>query len=221
MMCPERKEAPPLLGRSRGASWLAPLLIVVIEGYLVEEMLRSGEGPVLAGECCPGCDGRLAGWGSYRRLVRWGARVRVFRVRRCRCGSCGVSHVLLPAFLVAGRMGLASAIGTALGMGASGQGHRPVAVLLGVPETTVRGWLRRLRARAAGLRALFVRLAWQLGAQPSRAPPPAGVLAWLLDAIAAAHRVARQRLGATVAGCVWSFLSAASGGVWMANTDAP
>lgn len=184
-------------------------------------MLRGGEGPGLAGERCPCCDGRLTGWGSYLRLVRWGARVMAFGVRRCRCGTCLVSHALLPAFLVAGRMDLASAIGTALGMGAAGRGHRPVAALLGLPETTVRGWLRRLRARAAGLRALFVRLALQLGAQTGRSPPPEGVLAWLLDAIATAHRVARERLGATVAQCVWSFSSAVSGGAWLANTHAP
>lgn len=118
-------------------------------------------------------------------------------------------------------MDLASAIGTALAMGAAGRGHRPIAVLLGVPETTVRGWLRRLRARGAGLRALFVRLALQLGAPTGRSPPLKGVLAWLLDAIATAHRVARQRLGAAVCECVWSFLSAVSGGAWLANTDAP
>lgn len=221
MMCAGKERGPPFLGRSRGASWLAPLLIVVVEGHLVEEMLRRGEGPGLAGERCPGCDGRLTGWGCYRRLVRWGARVLAFGVRRCRCATCRVSHALLPAFLVAGRMDLASAIGTALGMGAAGLGHRPIAAVLGVPETTVRGWLRRLRARAAGLRALFVRLALRLGAQTGRSPPPEGVLAWLLDAIATAHRVARERLGAAVAGCVWSFSSAASGGLWLANTDAP
>jgi hypothetical protein len=92
---------------------------------------------------------------------------------------------------------------------------------VGVPETTVRGWLRRLRARAARLRALFVRLALRLGAQTGRSPPPERVLAWLLDAIATAHRVARELLGAAVARCVWSFSSAASGGLWLANTDAP
>ena len=184
-------------------------------------MLRRGEGPGLAGERCPGCDGRLARWGCYLRLARWGAQVLAFGVRRCRCAACGVSHALLPAFLVAGRMDLASAIGMALAMGAAGRGHRPIAAALGVPDTTVRGWLRRLRARAAGLRALFVGLALRLGAQTGRSPPPERVLAWLLDAIATAHRVARERLGAAVAGCVWSFSSAASGGLWLANTDAP
>lgn len=220
-MCAGKERGPPVLGRSGGASWLAPLLIVVVEGHLVEEMLRGGVGPGLAGERCPCCEGRLTGWGAYRRLVRWGARVLAFGVRRCRCRPCGVSHALLPAFLVAGRMDLASAIGTALAMGAAGRGHRPIAALLGVPETTVRGWLRRLRVRAAGLRALFVRLALALGAQTGRSPPPERILAWLLDAIATAHRVARQRFAAAVCECVWSFSSAVSGGAWLANTDAP
>ena len=35
----------------------------------------------------------------------------------------------------------------------AGHGHRPVAAALGVPAGTVRGWLRRLRARAGQLRA--------------------------------------------------------------------
>ena len=184
-------------------------------------MLAAGVGPRLGGERCPRCEGPLTGWGSYRRLARWGARVTVFGVARCRCAVCEVSHALLPAFLVARRMDLAAAIGMALVMAGAGCGHRPVAAALDVPATTVRGWLRRLRARAAGLRALFVRLALQLGAQPGRAPPPRDVLAWLLDAITVAHRAARERLGAAVAGCVWSFSSAVSGGMWLANTDAP
>ena len=221
MMCARKGRGPPLLGRWGGASWLAPLLIVVVEAGLVEGMLAAGVGPGLGGERCPRCEGRLTGWGSYRRVVRWGAGVTVFGVARCRCVVCGVSHALLPAFLVARRMDLASAIGMALGMAAAGRGHRPVAAVLDVPATTVRGWLRRLRSRAGGLRALFVRLALQLGAQPGRAPPPRDVLVWLLDAITAAHRAARERLGTLVAGCVWSFSSAASGGMWLANTDAP
>lgn len=118
-------------------------------------------------------------------------------------------------------MDLASAIGLALVMAAAGRGHRPVAAAAGVPETTARGWLRRLRARAAWLRMWFARLAWELGGQTARAPPSGEVLAWLLEAITAAHTAARERLGAGVAACVWSFSSAASGGRWLSNTDAP
>jgi len=185
-------------------------------------MLRAGVGPGLQGaERCPACDGPLGPWGSYPRLVRWGAAVSVLRVRRCRCRRCAETHALSPAFLVAGRMDLASAIGTALAMAAAGRGFRPAAALLGVPETTVRGWLRRLRARAGALRAVFVRLAWELGAQAGRSPPPGGALAGLLEAIATAHAAARERLGAGVAECVWAFCSATCGGAWLANTDVP
>jgi hypothetical protein len=198
------------------------LVIVVVPGERVEVMLRAGVGPVLSGvERCPRCGGPLGRWGSYRRLVRWGGRIGWLRVGRCRCRGCGVTHALLPAFLVARRVDLASAIGAALAMAAMGRGHRPIAVAAGVPETTARGWLRRLRARAAWLRALFARLAWELGGQTARAPPPGGVLAWLLDAITAAHRAAEKRLGAGVAECVWSFSSATSGGMWLSNTDVP
>lgn len=185
-------------------------------------MLRAGAGPVLSGaERCPGCGGLPGPWGSYRRLVRWGGRIGWLRVRRCICRSCGVTHALLPAFLVARRMDLASAIGVALVMGAAGRGHRPVAILLGVPASTARGWLRRLRVRAGELRMAFARLALELGAQTARAPPSGNALAWLLDAIATAHTAARGRLGAGVAECVWSFSSATSGGMWLSNTDAP
>lgn len=197
-------------------------MIVVVAGERVQEMLAGGAGPVLSGvERCPGCGGPVGPWGSYRRRVRWGGRVCGLRLSRCRCRVCGATHALLPAFLVARRIDLASVIGMALVMGAAGRGHRPVAAAAGVPETTARGWLRRLRARAAGLRALFAALAWDLGAAAARAPPPGGVLGWLLEAVTAAHLAAAQRLGAGVAGCVWSFSSATSGGLWMSNTPAP
>lgn len=185
-------------------------------------MLVAGVGPELSGaERCPGCGGRLGRWGSYRRPVRWGAGRGVLRVRRGVCRRCASTHALLPAFLVARRIDLASAIGMALAMAGGGRGHRPIAAALGVPESTVRGWLRRLRARAVALRALFVRLAWELGAAAGRSPPPQDVLAWLVEAIAGAHAAARERLGAGVAECVWSFSSATSGGAWLANTDVP
>ena len=44
-------------------------------------------------------------------------------------------------------------IGAAAGLAIAGHGHRAVAAALGVPARPVRGWLRRLRARAGQLRA--------------------------------------------------------------------
>jgi hypothetical protein len=203
-----------------------PVLMVVVAGGRGEEMLSSGQGPGLAGgELCPGCgrEGVLGRWGSYPRLVRWGAGTSVLRVRRAMCRGCGATHALLPACLYGRRMDLASAIGVALAFAVRGGGFRPVAVVLGVPETTVRSWLRRARERAVGGRALFVGLLAGLGAGSPRPPPAArgGALGWLVDAIVAAHVAARERFGSRVSECVWSFSSAASGGLLLANTDLP
>ena len=216
----ERKRPPAWL--ATGGLWLAPLLIVVVEAERVQGMLLAGVGPALPSAArCPCCGGLLDPWGSYPRLVRWGGRIGGLRVRRCRCGSCGVTHALLPSFLLARRMDLAAAIGMALAMAAAGRGHRPSAAAAGVPETTARGWLRRLRAQAAVLRMGFARLAWDLGSQTARAPPTGDRLSWLADAITAAHRAARERFGEGVPRCAWAFSSAASGGMWLANTDTP
>jgi hypothetical protein len=47
---------------------------------------------------CPGCSGVLAGWGYAReRSVRDRGGTWRVRPRRARCGSWGVTHVLLPA----------------------------------------------------------------------------------------------------------------------------
>jgi len=72
------------------------LLTVGNSAAVVEELLGNGLLP------CPGCGGRLGGWGhAARRPVFTAGRVPVaVRPRRARCGSCGVTHVLLPAWLL-------------------------------------------------------------------------------------------------------------------------
>jgi hypothetical protein len=52
--------------------------------------------------------------------------------------------VLLPVSVLLRRADAATVIGAALLAKAGGAGHRRIAVLLGVPSTTVRGWLRRI-----------------------------------------------------------------------------
>ena len=80
-----------------------------------------------------------------------GARRRL-RPRRARCRDCGTTHVLLPSWTLARRRDAAQVIGTALSAWRDGQGHRRIAAALGVPEGTVRGWLRRFASRAELLR---------------------------------------------------------------------
>ena len=103
---------------------------------------------------CPACaDGRLGPWGWCEpRVVRGLAGERTVRPRRARCGACEGTHALLPAFMVPRRRDDVHVIGAALTAHAAGDGHRVIARRLGRPTATVRGWLRRLAARAEPIR---------------------------------------------------------------------
>ena len=104
---------------------------------------------------CPDCGGRLRKHGFSRpRSVRTrGGGRRALRPARARCTgpACRRTHVLLPAWCVPGRADDADTIGSALLAAASGEGHRPIAERLKVPEGTVRGWLRAARAHTGWL----------------------------------------------------------------------
>jgi hypothetical protein len=141
-------------------------------------------------------------------------------VRRARCKGCGRTHALLPGFLLARRLDWVDAVGCALGMAAGGRGYRPIAAALGLKGTTVRSWLRRLRARLDLLRGWFVGLAVEMAEAPPRPPPGCSALGLLVRAIADAFLAARLRLGpGAVRGGVWAFSSAASSGGLLANTS--
>ena len=103
---------------------------------------------------CPDCPGRLRRWGFARaRSLRCSGGGRVWlRPRRVRCASCRVSHVLLPALAPPYRAYTIDLVGAALLASAGGQGHRGIGTDLGVPPDTVRGWIRRVKARAEWLR---------------------------------------------------------------------
>jgi hypothetical protein len=60
--------------------------------------------------------------------------------------------VLLPGWCAPRRAHGIAVIATAAGGALKGTGHRVIAARLGVAAGTVRGWLRRLRARAEPLR---------------------------------------------------------------------
>jgi transposase-like protein len=183
-------------------------------------MLRAGVGPSLvAGMRCPRCAGELGSWGGYRRRVRVGRGRFGLLVRRARCKVCERTHALLPGFLLGRRLDVVDAVGCALGMAADGRGYRPIAVALGLPCSTVRSWLRRLRARVDVLRGWFVGLAVELSEPPARPPPERSAFGLLVGAIADAFLAARLRLGpGAVRGGVWAFCSAATSGGLLANT---
>ena len=155
----------------------------------VEELLGNG---LLS---CPGCGGRLGGWGhAVRRPVFRAGRVAVaVRPRRARCGSCGVTHVLLPAWLLVRRCDGTAVIGDMLARAARGQGFRSIAAATGVPEGTVRCRLRRFRRSAGRVREFFTRLAGALAADPVPLEPAGGVLGDAVVAVAAAAAAAAGR----------------------------
>ena len=164
----------------------------------------AGVGRLLSGGRlgCPGCGGRLGGWGYARPRVIRGAGGSRWRLvpRRARCRGCGRTHVLLPVSVLARRADAVAVIGAALAAAAAGQGHRRIAGVLGRPASTVRGWLRRFASRAGGLRSAFTRLACELDPDP-RLPGPAGsVLADAVAAVLAAAAAAGRRWGGPALG---------------------
>ncbi len=83
---------------------------------------------------CPGCGGRLAGWGRARpRVVRGLEGVRRLVPRRARCRGCKVTHVLLPVFVLVRRADTVEVIGAAVTARAGGAGVRTIAAGLGRP----------------------------------------------------------------------------------------
>lgn len=188
------------------------MLTVSPDPAVVESQLASG-----ALEC-PACAGRLAPWAWARPRVigRGDRRVRV-HPRRSRCRGCRVTHVLLPAVALLRRCDLVGVIGRALVARAAGWGQRPIARLLGVPRSTVRGWLDRFVARAEAIRGHFVRWLVWLAVDVARVAPSGSAVA---DAVAAI--VAAADAGAGLVDLDrWGFAAAATGGRLLCNTSAP
>lgn len=167
------------------------MVTVETDPVVVEQRLCSGE---LA---CPGCAGRLTGWGRARtRVVRGLDGPVVVTPRRSRCSACRATHVLLPVLMLLRRADTAAVIGAALAARAAGQGYRQVAAVVGRTPDTVRGWLRRFAGRVEAVRAVFTGWCRALAADPVL-PGPAGT-AWAdaLAAIDAAARAVHERFGA-------------------------
>jgi hypothetical protein len=179
-------------------------MTVGLDGVVVEYDLRSG---LLD---CPelGCEAVLGPWGSAReRVVRGAGRL---LPRRGRCRGCGRTQVLLPASVLLRRADAVTVIGIALLAKANGAGHRPIAVLLEVPASTVRGWLRRIVAVAERVLAVLAAAAAQLGSEfvaPAQTAEPVAGVVEMLGALAAA--VAR-RLGGSCS--PWRLAAVLTGG---------
>jgi hypothetical protein len=140
----------------------------------------------------------------------------VVQPRRARCVGCGRTHVLLPDGLLVRRRDEVAVVGAALDGHVAGDGHRRIAVRLGVPAATVRGWLRRFRSRATVIAAFFTW--WALALAPGSDPPAlAGSLVGdAVEAVGMATRAVAVRFGP---GPVWVRAARLTGGGLLANTS--
>jgi len=127
--------------------------------------------------------------------------------------------VLLPVSGLLRRLDLAEVIGAALLARARGQSLRQIAGELGVPLSTVRGWLGRFAERAAQVAGHFARLAAWLDPGMAVPEPRGSPLVGAVAAIGVAAVAAARRLGAHTG--PFEFASGATGGRLLCNTNAP
>ncbi|MFV2063701.1 MAG: DUF6431 domain-containing protein [Chloroflexota bacterium] len=181
----------------------------------VDEYVARGrriETPRLA---CPRCSGPTQRWHGYLRHLR-DDRDRLIWIPRLRCTSCGRTQALLPSFVLPRRWDTVGAVGRAAELAAAGQGHRRIAAALGRPETTVRGWLRRLRSLAPTLTTTLLARAVALGWSGFELPV-AG-----LPRLCAAVRALAERWPGGRPADPWYVAGVVTGGRLLAtNTGAP
>lgn len=189
------------------------MLIVGTDAAHVETELVAGR---LA---CPACGGRLRPWGhGIEREVRRLGAVERRRFRRSVCPACSLTHVLVPEDTLVRRRDDAAVVGRALLAKANGDGHRRIALRLGRPTSTVRGWLRRFSVMAERLREHFTRWAHALDPSFDHRAVGAGAFWDAVEAIGVLGVVAVRRFGPRP---VWSLASVVTGGGLLANTSSP
>jgi hypothetical protein len=146
---------------------------------------------------CPDCREPLKPWGRAReRTVRdRGGVLMTFRPDRGRCTGCGATHVILGVNLLPGRAYATGLIGRVLLSAAGGRGHRGIAREAGIPDGTVRGWIRRACRSAGQLRVTGVQAVVALDPELLPARVLASPLACALDALGAAAVAMGDRFG--------------------------
>ncbi len=186
----------------------------------VDAYASMGRAVPVARPQCPSCSSPVVFWSGYWRHVRWQERERKIFIPRVRCRACGVSHALLPAFVLARRLDAAESAGLVIGRVVAGAcGVRRAAAVAGVPHTTARGWVRRFAGRAGELAVSFSALAVELGGEAVR--PLADLLRSAVAAIGAAFTAAAGLPGWAALGR-WRFACAVTGGSLLAvNATSP
>ena len=218
------REGPPphqLAPRRRGSKAVLPPVSIVWPCSLsVDEYVAAGRTVVIPKPECPTCRTMMTFWSGYQRQIREDGRCSSMWVPRVRCNGCLVTHALLPAFVLVGRLDVSETIGTALEAVIVGSGGvRPVADRFDIPHTTLRGWVRRFSSRGRELGVAFAALATDLGGDVVM--PEADPLVRALLALRAAWRAVSAFPGWLGCGR-WRFISAATGGRLIAtNTNSP
>ena len=163
---------------------------------------------------CPGCGGRLAPWGHGRERSIWGPLPRRWRLRPrwARCQRCGTTHMLLPVNMLWRRRDDVAVIGDALVRAACGQGFHTIARDSGRSPAMVRGWLRRMRQRAPGIRVAFTRLLVELDPDPPPLVAAASVMADAVNAVLAVGAAAGRRFPALAGLPPWELACAVTAG---------
>ncbi len=172
------------------------------------------EAAVAAGTCRCGCGGRLRKWGSARpvQIRQLGGEIVSVHRRRTICESCRRTHVMQPAAVLRRRRDAVESVGAALVGAAAGLGHRTIAAELGLPDSTVRNWLRRVRNGAGWLYGRAVCVGHELEPDQPRAVPRASRLAEAIDALGFAASAAVRRLG-LVGSSPWRIIAMITGGL--------
>lgn len=179
-------------------------MTVGLDGAAVEDALGAGE------MSCPfvGCGQMLGPWGWAReRVVRGAGRL---RPRRSRCRGCRRTQVLLPASVLLRRADAVTVIGAALLAKAGGAGHRRVAERLRVPNSTVRGWLRRIGAVTDRVLAVLAAAAAELGVLFVPPVSTVGAVAAVVELLGAMARGAALLLGGSCS--PWRLAAVLTGG---------
>ena len=157
---------------------------------------------------CPSCcTGQLRRWGRARERViplLGGASARP-RPQRARCRSCGRTHILLPSWCAPGRADGIEVIGTAAAAALAGAGCGRIGQELGVPASTVRGWLPVPLPGGEMRQDAMFQLGFIGGADPVLPEPSGTPLGDALSAVAAATHAAITGHGFTRAD-LWPLL---------------
>jgi hypothetical protein len=186
----------------------------------VETYSAAGKNVEVPRADCPSCAAPMTFWSGYWRFVRQTGHDHRIWVTRGRCTPCDDTHALLPAFVAKNRLDSVETIGLTLeAVCSAARGVQRAADQLGVPSTTVRGWVRRFSQRAPDLAVAFSALAIELGADvlTPLADPARHALASIAHCWRAAAALPGWRLVHP-----WRFCSTVCGGALLAtNTNTP